>query len=337
MSVRAAAGERLNYMQTRTNPTPFGRVNVVDSHTEGEPTRVVIEGGPELGSGTIADKLAIFRTHFDSFRSAIVNEPRGNDAMVGALVLPPVKSTSACGVIFFNNVGVLNSCGHGTIGLAVTLAHLGKIGAGRHTIETPVGDVVALLSEDGSVCLENVASFLHAAGIEISIQFEGMSHVIRGDIAWGGNWFFLTETNLVPVLPGNIERLTSLAWTIRKALDNSNITGARGQHIDHIEIFGAATRPDCDSKNFVLCPGKAYDRSPCGTGTSAKLACLHAAGKLELGQKWRQESIIGSAFTGWLRKDGNALIPSICGHAYICGESTLLLDPADPFVNGIRM
>ncbi len=324
-------------MQTRTNSPTFGRVEVIDSHTEGEPTRVVISGGPDLGSGTIAEKLAIFRTRFDSFRSAIVNEPRGNDAMVGALVLPPAKPSSVCGVIFFNNVGVLNSCGHGTIGLAVTLAHLGRIGPGKHIIETPVGDVAVLLSADGLVCLENVASFLHRRGTEISIQFEGKAQVVRGDIAWGGNWFYLTETALVPVLPANIDRLTSLAWTIRQSLESQGITGAQGGQIDHVEIFGPATRSDCDSKNFVLCPGKAYDRSPCGTGTSAKLACLHAAGKLELGKKWRQESIIGSAFTGWLRKDGNDLIPSICGNAHICGESTLLLDPSDPFVNGIRL
>ncbi len=324
-------------MQNRTKSDTFGRVEVIDSHTEGEPTRVVISGGPDLGSGTISEKLAAFRSQHDSFRSAIVNEPRGNDAIVGALIVPPVKPTSACGVIFFNNVGVLHSCGHGTIGLAVTLAHLGRIGPGRHTIETPVGDVAVSLSENGSVCLENVESYLHAAGAETSIEFEGKTHVVRGDVAWGGNWFFLTESTLVPVLPGNIDRLTSLGWTIRKSLESRGITGAHGAHIDHIEIFGPPTRADCDSKNFVLCPGKAYDRSPCGTGTSAKLASLHAAGKLELGQKWRQESIIGSAFTGWLRKDGNALIPSICGNAHICSQSTLLLDPSDPFVNGIRL
>ncbi len=319
------------------NSSNVVRIKCIDSHTEGEPTRVVVSGGPDLGTGTVATKLELFRRQFDTFRSAIVNEPRGNNAMVGALVLPPTKQENVCGVIFFNNVGFLHSCGHGTIGLAATLAYMGQIGPGRHTIETPVGEVSVAISDQGLICLDNVASYVHASNVPLEFMFEGVAQRVSGDISWGGNWFFLTEQSPIPIVAANIDRLTAFAIAIRIALEQRSICGARGEPIDHIELCGAAVRDGCDSKNFVLCPGNAYDRSPCGTGTSARLVSLLAAGKLTLGQKWRQESIIGSAFTGWLRKDGEAYIPSITGNAYVCGETTLLLDPADPFVHGIRL
>ena len=309
------------------------RVTVVDSHTGGEPTRVVIAGGPGLGAGTMAERLQRFRAEHDAFRSAVVNEPRGSAVMVGALVCEPVNPAAAAGVIFFNNVGYLGMCGHGAIGLVVTLAHLGRIRPGVHTIETPVGDVAATLDESGAVTVANVPSYRHRSGATVTTETYG---AFTGDVAWGGNWFFLVERHGLELSLRNIEQLTECTWQIRQALPRQGITGAEGQEIDHIELYGPPTVAGAHSRNFVLCPGKAYDRSPCGTGTSAKLACLAADGKLREGEVWRQESIVGSVFEGWYRAAGGRVLPSIKGTAFVNAEATLLLDPRDPFAMGIR-
>ena len=240
------------------------RVTIIDSHTGGEPTRVVIAGGPDLGGGSLAEQRERFRRQFDWFRAAVVNEPRGSDVLVGGLLAPPVDPRCAAGVIFFNNVGYLNMCGHGAIGLIATLAHIGRIGPGEHLIETPVGIVTARLDQSGQVTIENVPSYRHAA--HVGLQVEGYGRV-HGDVAWGGNWFYLVHDHGLAVTPANLERLTDCAWKIRQALPRQGITGADGQEIDHIELFGPPQHPRADSKNFVLCPGRAYDRSPCGTGT----------------------------------------------------------------------
>lgn len=310
------------------------RVRVIDSHTEGEPTRVVIAGGPELGAArvSVAERLRVFRERYDWFRSAVVNEPRGFDAMVGALLCEPMSARAVAGVIFFNNVGFLNACGHGTIGVAKTLLHLGRIGAGSHVIETPVGEVTIHVASDGAVTIDNVASYRH--GKDVAVEAPGVGRVV-GDVAWGGNWFFLIGEHGQRLTLENVEALTIYSWAVRKALAKQGITGADGGEIDHIELFGPATRAGADSRNFVLCPGKAYDRSPCGTGTSAKMACLYADGRLKAGEAWRQESIIGSLFTGRVRVEGDRLIPSISGSAYITSESELILDDNDPFRHGI--
>jgi 4-hydroxyproline epimerase len=315
------------------SPRGVRRVNIIDSHTGGEPTRVVVSGGPDLGAGPMADRLIRFRTEFDEFRSAVVNEPRGSDVMVGALLCEPVEQACAAGVIFFNNVGYLGMCGHGTIGLVVTLAHLGKIGCGEHSIETPVGTVKSVLHESGEVTVENVPSYRTAKQIAVEVDGYG---VVTGDVAWGGNWFFLVREHGQDIEFEHVDRLTECAWRIRQALVRNGIAGADGQEIDHIELFGPPSRRDADSKNFVLCPGRAYDRSPCGTGTSAKLACLAADGQLREGETWRQESIVGSVFEGSFRGAGDRILPSIKGSAYITSEATLLLDPRDPFQKGIR-
>ena len=309
------------------------RIHIVDSHTGGEPTRIVLEGGPPLGHGTLAERLAIFRDHFDHFRSAVVNEPRGSDAIVGALLCEPVDPSCATGVIFFNNASYLGMCGHGTIGLMVTLAHLGRIGPGVHRIETPVGIVEAQLHPRGEVSVTNVASYRSLAGV--SVEVEGFGKV-TGDVAWGGNWFFLTYDCPFELTLGNLERLTDYSWRIRQALKAAGVAGDDGTEIDHIELYGPATVAGADSKNFVLCPGKSYDRSPCGTGTSAKLACLHAAGKLREGQIWRQESLIGSVFEGSITVHNGVIHPHIRGSAFVTAEAHLILDEQDPFQWGIR-
>ena len=312
------------------------RVKVVDSHTEGEPTRVVLDGGPDLGGGSVAVQARVFHERFDDFRAAVVNEPRGSDAWVGALMVPSTNPQAVCGVIFFNNVGLLHSCGHGTIGLGATLAHLGRILPGRHVVETPAGDVAILLDADGGIGVEGLPAYRHAQNTAVDFEWQGSSQHVRGDIAWGGNWFFLVSEHGLALELRNVETLTAYAWAVRQSLERDGITGRDGSLIDHVELFGPPVRADCDSRNFVLCPGKAYDRSPCGTGTSAKMACLFADGKLREGEEWRQESIIGSRFVGRVRRAGDALVPTIQGHAYVTAESTLLFDDRDPFRNGIR-
>lgn len=309
------------------------RIHVIDSHTAGEPTRVVVGGGPDLGQGSMAERLERFRGEFDGFRSAVVNEPRGSDAMVGALLCEPSDSSSDAGVIFFNNVGYLNMCGHGTIGLVVTLAHMGKIRNGTCRLDTVCGTVEARLNPNGSVTLRNVPSYRSAA--HVAVEAPGIGRVY-GDIAWGGNWFFLCSNHGQVLTLDRLDELTDFAWRIRQGLAAHDIAGDDGREIDHIELFGHATVPGADSKNFVLCPGKAYDRSPCGTGTSAKLACLYADGKLRPGEVWRQEGILGSVFEGTVSVVDDRIYPEITGNAYVNAEADLLLDERDPFCYGIR-
>jgi 4-hydroxyproline epimerase len=309
---------------------PAHRVRVVDSHTGGEPTRVVVEGGPEL-TGTLAERLRQFRERHDRFRSAVVNEPRGSDVMVGALLLAPTRADCAAATIFFNNVGYLGMCGHGTIGLVATLAWLGRIAPGEHGIETPVGVVRTRLHADGAVSVENVPAYRHAA--DVAIDVPGYGRVI-GDVAWGGNWFFLVDADDERLELGDVERLTAYTWAIRGALERAGITGADGATIDHVEL--CAPSPDADARNFVLCPGKAYDRSPCGTGTSAKLACLHARGELAPGVRWRQQSVTGSTFdASYVPLGDGRIVPTITGRAWVNAEATLILDPDDPCCWGV--
>ncbi len=309
------------------------RIRIVDSHTGGEPTRVVVSGGPDLGAGTMAERVERFKNEFDHFRSAIVNEPRGSDVMVGALLVPPLEPDSAAAVIFFNNVGYLGMCGHGTIGLMVTLAHLGRIQPGAHRIETPVGTVTATLHDNGEVSVANVPSYRHATNVAVKVVGHG---IVNGDIAWGGNWFFLINDHGQNLALDNVEALIDFTWRVRQALTEQGITGAHGQEIDHIELFALSQQPNVQSQNFVLCPGKAYDRSPCGTGTSAKLACLYADGKLKAGEIYRQESIVGSVFEGTITERDGQLIPTIKGSAFVNAEAELILDERDPFCWGIQ-
>jgi 4-hydroxyproline epimerase len=308
-------------------------IQVIDSHTGGEPTRVVIAGGPDLGRGSLAERLKRFRNDHDHFRSAIVNEPRGSDVIVGALLVDPAELCCAAGVIFFNNVGYLGMCGHGMIGLMATLHHLRRLELGEHQIETPVGSVTATLHDADQVSVRNVSSFRAAKNVLVNLERHGP---IAGDIAWGGNWFFLVHEHGQILDPKNIDALTAFCWRIRRGLEASGVAAPDGRVIDHIELISSSTTPGIDARNFVLCPGGAYDRSPCGTGTSAKIACLVADGELKPGEVWRQESIIGSVFEASAQIVDGAIVPTIKGSAYITGESTLALNPADPFRWGIQ-
>lgn len=330
------------------------RISFIDSHTGGEPTRLITAGGPDLGSGPLAERLQRLRGEHDHFRRGAVTEPRGSDVLVGALLCEPVNPRAAAGVIFFNNVGYLGMCGHGTIGLVATLAYLGDLGPGRHVIETPVGDVEAELHGDGSVSVHNVPAYRLAAGVSVAVEWRGKTVRVTGDVAWGGNWFFLCTDPVdefgLSVGTDDLAALTDFSGRVKQALAAAGITGEAGAEIDHVELFVPGTA-GANSRSFVLCPGMAYDRSPCGTGTSAKLACLAADGKLAAGETWVQESVIGSRFEGryaWADATGVTavgagdgtggearILPVITGRAHVMAEGSLVIDPADEFAWGI--
>lgn len=310
------------------------RVRVIDSHTGGEPTRVVIDGAPDLGRGSLAERRDILVRQFDDFRSGVVCEPRGSDILVGALLCEPVDPTCAAGVIFFNNVGPLGMCGHGMIGVAATLAHLDRLSTGLHRVETPVGVVEIQLHDPHRVTIENVVSERYRASVPVEVPGHG---VVRGDIAWGGNWFFLISAHGLPLRTTALEQLTGFTRNVRYALANQGITGRDGAEIDHIELLGPPVNPSANARNFVLCPGFAYDRSPCGTGTSAKVACLHAEGRLREGEVWRQESITGSIFDAGYRLSEDRCKPWVRGEAFVTAEATLVFEPGDPLCGGARI
>ncbi len=304
------------------------KVHVIDSHTAGEQTRTVIAGGPDLGGGSVSEQLQVFRADHDWFRSAVVNEPRGSDVLVGALLVQPVDRSCLTGVIFFNNVGYLGMCGHGTIGIVATLAYLGRIVPGEYRIETSVGVVTATLHDDGRVSVANVLSYRQAKGVTVNVPGIGK---VTGDVAWGGNWFYLLSDHGLKVDHSNVAALTDYARKVRQAINASGYPD-----IDHIELFAPPHNTAANSRNFVLCPGNAYDRCPCGTGTSAKLACLASDNKLAEGETWVQEGILGTVFHGTYQRQGDKIRPTITASAWINAESNLILNPGDPFWSGIR-
>jgi proline racemase len=307
-------------------------LDFIDSHTGGEPTRVILSGLPDLGAGSPAERLRVFREKHDRWRQAIACEPRGSDTMVGALLLPPTTSAACAGVIYFNNVGYLGMCGHGTIGLIRTLQQLGRLSPGQHRLETPVGTVGVELHADGRVSVDNVESYRHLRDVTLDVPGHG---TMRGDVAWGGNWFFITRDTPLPLTLANQRALTAYGEAIRAALEKAGITGADGAEIDHIEINEYDGQGDAVARKFVLCPGMAYDRSPCGTGTSAKLACLAADGALAPGQVWRQAGILGSVFEAQYRPGVRGVLPRITGSAHVTAQGRLLIDEADPLAWGI--
>ncbi|MEJ2297413.1 MAG: proline racemase family protein [Woeseiaceae bacterium] len=308
-------------------------MRVIDSHTEGEPTRVIVDGAPDLGPGSMQERLQRLRSEHDDLRRTVILEPRGFDALVGALLCPPTRDDCAAGVLFFNNRGYLGMCGHGAIGVAVTLAWLDRIGPGLAKLETPVGVVGVTLVDRNTVTVENVPSFRHRKAVTVDVPAIG---TVTGDIAWGGNWFFLVGDAPCPLDLGHERELTNAALAVQRALRDQGITGADGSEIDHIEFHAAPRTGNADSRNFVLCPGGAYDRSPCGTGTSAKLACLAADGLLAPDAEWVQESVIGSRFAASYKSNEDGTItPRITGRAFICADTALVQQPGDPFANGI--
>lgn len=306
-------------------------MRVVDSHTAGQPTRVIVEGGPDLGSSSLAERRERFRTQFDRFRSAVVGEPRGSDAFVGAILCNPSDPTCEAGVIFFDNAGYLDMSGHGMIGLAVTLEYLGRFGTGVHRVETPAGVVTVEIHPTGDISVQNVASYRHAKDVRVSVN--GTTYT--GDVAFGGSWCFLVNGHGEDISSANVDRLTEVAKSIRKALADQKITGARGEEITDIALFGRPQRRDANSKNFVLRSGRSYRRSPGGTALSGKLACLYADGALAEGQTWRQESIVGTIFDGSVNVVDSAIRPTIRSTAHVTAESMLIVDERDPYCWGL--
>ena len=337
------------------------RIPYLDSHTGGEPTRLITSLPFDLGTGSVADKLSTLKADHDDFRTTVLNEPRGSDVLVGAYLVLPADPTCQFGVIYFNNVGYLGMCGHGTIGLIASLAYMGKVTPGVIRVETPVGVVEATLHPmslrgaerrsnlpindqvasgknqerprndiyPNKVSVKNIPAYRHLTHVPVTVN----GKTIHGDVAWGGNWFFLCHDHGLDVNMQNLEALTEFSWRVREQVTANGITGANGAEVDHVELF--ASTPEADSKSFVLCPGKAYDRSPCGTGTSAKLACLYGDGKLQVGQTWKQQSVVGSTFEGSIQLDGDKIIPTITGEAWVMAEGTILVDERDPFGKGI--
>ena len=310
-------------------------MQVIDSHTEGEPTRVIVSGGPDLGSGSLAERAKILATEHKDFYRSVVAEPYGQEAMVGVMLVEPVDPTCVAGVIYFDAAAVIGMCGHGTIGVAATLAHMGKIGIGTHKIETPVGVVEVTLSDANTVTVKNVAS--HRLHKDVSLEIEGIG-TVSGDVAYGGNWFFIVDKSPVPVIPSNIRNLTDVSIKIREALTEKQLTGTDGGIIDHIALYGPALNKNGHSRNFVLCPDNAYDRSPCGTGSSARLACLAADQRLAPSEEIIQESTIGSHYRlSYQPATGDGIIPNITGQAFVTKEATLMMNPNDPLKNGISL
>ena len=283
----------------------------------------------------MSEKRQRFAEEYGWLRTAVICEPRGHEAIVGALLTEPVNSGSVAGAIFFNNVGCLNGCIHGTIGVAVTLLYLGRIERGEYNLDTPTGVVTVAVGERGCVTVRNVRSFRTQKDVALNLK---SGEEITGDVAWGGNWFFLTDVpGHLTISLESIRDLTDYACTVRESLEEAGITGDDGGEIDHIELFGPPSDPALgDSQNFVLCPGREYDRSPCGTGTSAKLACLYEEGTLGPGETWKQQGITGSVFQGSVEPaDEGGVFPTVQGSAFVVGEAKLRLDPEDPFVLGI--
>lgn len=331
-------------------------VHVVDSHTAGEPTRVVTGGLPNVPGATMADKRAFLRQHCDALRSGLVCEPRGHDAIVAAYLLPPCDPTAHAGVVFANDVGYLGMCGHGAIGVATTLLAMGMVapasadGDTEIRLDTPVGTVVAQVAvrdgRPGAVRLRNVPSFLHARDVEVPV--EGIGRVTV-DVAWGGNWFaILPEDELgVAVEPERLPALLERTMAVREALIRHDVFGfdpATGapQEIDHVEVYRVLRHPDARvaTRTMTLCPGRAYDRSPCGTGTSAKIATLHARGEIAPGDVFVNQSVIGTEFRARILavdRDGDRTLvtPEIEGQAWITGLQQLVFDPTDPLKSGL--
>ncbi|MCA9191668.1 MAG: proline racemase family protein [Planctomycetales bacterium] len=308
-------------------------IELIDTHTGGEPTRIVINSPIHLGSGTLAELRDQFRSNYDEFRRAMILEPRGSEVMVGAILTPPENKDSVAGVIFFNNVGYLNMCGHGTIGVAVALNYLGRLDLGVHRLDTPVGTVEFTLLDKNRVQLENVPSYQYQEKVALELN---NGQIVHGDVAWGGNWFFICDDHGMEIAWTNRQQLQQLAEEIAFQLEARNIRGANGAQIDHVELVMSLRQSPIETRNFVLCPGNQFDRSPCGTGTSAKLACLAAQQKLKAGEIFVQQSLIGSQFEAYYRRipGSKSIIPVLTGTAYVTADCKLLLDPNDPYQFG---
>lgn len=306
----------------------LARIKVIDSHTGGMPTRVVAGGFPEPQGRTVAARRDDLRRRFGRLTRAVVAPPRGHEALVGALLVSPDSPDAHTGVVFFDQSGVIGMCGHGAIGLAHTLRAQERIGDGRHRLDTPVGPVAIEVLADGRVAVANVPSRRVAADVTLAVDGVG---AVTADIAYGGNTFLLVKRPVLD-LAQPPEALIAHTRAILAAAHRAGHTD-----VDHIELLGPPTVAGAHARNFVLCPSGTYDRSPCGTGTSAKVACLAADGELAPGQAWTQESITGSVFTvsyEWIDRPGGWIAPRVVGGATLTAEGDLLFPQGDLLPQG---
>ncbi len=308
-------------------------MHVIDSHTGGMPTRVILDNAPDLGTGPLAERAQRLATEHEAFYKSVLLEPRGQPGMVAALLVPPVDPDCVTGVIYFDADAVLGMCGHGTIGLGVTLAHLGRITPGTSKIETPAGVITIDLHDTNTVSVTNVESRRVRKSVTVETTQYGP---VTGDVAYGGNWFFILDPSPIPVAPENIRALTDMTIAIREACIAQSVGGEGGEPVDHVIFQDSSGTPDVHSRNFVLCPDDNYDRSPCGTGSSARLACLAADGLLAPGAEIVQHSVIGSPYRLSYQPGPNGgVIPTLTGQAHIMADSTLVFAVNDPFKQGI--
>lgn len=327
-------------------------IQAVDSHTAAEPTRVITGGLPMIRGATMADKRDELKRLHDPIRRSLVLEPRGHDAIILAYLLPPTHDDADLGVVFANDAGYLGMCGHGAIGLATTAVAMGLVAAVEPvteiTLDTPVGLIKCRVAVEGgrpkSVTITNVPSFLYRQRVVVDVHGFGK---VAADIAYGGNWFAFVEADQLGLMveKAHLPVLMQAAIAIREALVRD---GVRGVHpdsgeeevIDHVKLFVPLDGEHHGARALTLCPGTAYDRSPCGTGTSAKLAVLHAKGELKTGEQFDSESVLGTRFAARVVAETTvgefpAIVPEITGSAWITSFATFVIDPDDPCRHGI--
>ena len=316
---------------------PPERLRVIDSHTIGEPTRVVLDeslvAGLDLGGGSVRDRRDRFRDRCDHVRSALVGDPRGTTAMVGVILVPPADPTCRFGAFYVNRVGYLDMCGHATIGLAVTLGARGIIEPGDFRLESPAGVVGVTWHGGGEASFECVPPRRIAQNLALACD-DGSR--VTGDVATSGLWCYLCRDHGLPVEPTAIPALTARAWSIRRALEARGLSGDGGEVIDHVVLLGPPRDPGNDGRAFVLCPDGAFDRSPCGTGTSALVGCLFEDGILTAGRTWRQESVLGGVYEASIRRERDILVPTVRGRAWLTAETTLHFAGDDPYRTGLH-
>ena len=323
--------------------------HIIDGHTCGNPVRLVAGGGPLLTGATMMERRAHFLAEFDWIRTGLMFEPRGHDMMSGSILYPPTRPDCDTGILFIETSGCLPMCGHGTIGTVTMAIEHGLVNPktpGVLRLDTPAGLVVAEYRQEGQyveeVRITNVPAYLHAEAL--AVDCPGLGE-ITVDVAYGGNFYGIVEpqANYRDMADFSAGELIGMSPVLRQRLnerysfvhpDNPGISG-----LSHILWTGAPLDPEADARNAVFYGDKAIDRSPCGTGTSARMAQLHAKGRLKAGDGFVHESIIGSLFKGRVEKEvpvagRTGIIPSIGGWARTTGYNTIFIDDRDPYAHG---
>ncbi|NLR59002.1 4-hydroxyproline epimerase [Chitinophaga polysaccharea] len=324
----------------------------IDAHTCGNPVRLVAGGGPLLKGNNMMEKRLHFLEEFDWIRKGLMFEPRGHDMMSGSILYPPTDAANDIGVLYIETSGCLPMCGHGTIGTVTIAIEQGLITPkvpGQLRLETPAGLVLVSYIQEGakvkSVKLTNVKSFLAAENLEVLCPDLGM---LRVDVAYGGNFYAIVDPqeNFRGLENYTADQLISWSRVLRQRLnENYRFVHPENEHIkglSHLLWTGATISPEATARNAVFYGDKAIDRSPCGTGTSARMAQWHAKGKLKKGDRFIHESIIGSQFIGTIEDETTmaglpAIVPGIEGWAKVTGYNTIILDDDDPYVHGFQV